>query len=99
MQLIVHAQNLTVTAHLKEFFARKVKAIFIKTQEKIRKITINFTYQVGPKGVKNILCKVQVVLFGLPSILAVCKHENMHKASAAALCSAQKILEKRFPQS
>ncbi|WP_340676641.1 hypothetical protein [Paraglaciecola sp.] len=99
MQLTIYAQNLTITAHLKEFFARKVKAIFTKTQEKIRKITINFTYMEGPKGVKTILCKVQVVLFGLPSILAVSKHENMHKASAAALCSAHKTLEKQFSES
>ena len=99
MQLIIYAQNLTITAQLKEFFARKVKIIFTRTQDKIRKVTINFTYKEGPKGVKSILCKVQIVLLGLPSILAVCKHETMHKASAAALCSAQKTLDKLFPQS
>ncbi|KXI28064.1 hypothetical protein [Paraglaciecola hydrolytica] len=99
MQLTIYSQNLTITGQLKEFFARKVRAIFTKTQEKIRKITINFTSEESPKGVKTILCKVQVVLFGLPSILAVCKHQNMHKASALALSSASLALEKQFPQS
>ncbi|MEP7705058.1 HPF/RaiA family ribosome-associated protein [Paraglaciecola sp. 25GB23A] len=96
MQLNIHAQNLNISEQLKEEFGQRIKGIFDRTQQKIRKVRVIFTDVNGPKGGEDKQCRVQLVLFGLPTVNVVSKQANLHKALAHALSVAKRTLKRRY---
>tara|TARA_R110000868_G_scaffold201832_9_gene449347 strand:- start:387 stop:770 length:384 start_codon:yes stop_codon:yes gene_type:complete len=96
MQLNIQAQNLNISEQLKEKFNQRVTAIFERTQQKIRKVSVIFSDVNGPKGGEDKQCRVQLVLFGLPTVNVVAKQANLHKALARALSVAKRTLRRRY---
>jgi putative sigma-54 modulation protein len=96
MQLNIDAQNLNISEQVKEDMSQRIKDMFARTQQKIRKVSVVFTDINGPKGGADKQCRVQLVLFGLPSVNVVCKQANFHKALARALSAAKRTLKRRF---
>lgn len=96
MQLNIQAQNLNISEQLKEEFNQRVTNIFERTQQKIRKVSIIFSDVNGPKGGEDKQCRVQLVLFGLPTVNVVAKQANLHKALARALSVAKRTLRRRY---
>jgi putative sigma-54 modulation protein len=96
MLLTIHAHNQRISSTFKDEMRAKISAVFARSQEKIRKIKVVFSDINGPKGGEDQQCRVQVVLFGLPTVNVVTTQENIHKALAKALSAAQVSLQRRF---
>jgi fatty acid/phospholipid biosynthesis enzyme len=93
MQLTIEGKDLVICGQLKSKIIRKAQLIATRTGKNIRKIKISFTEIKGPKGGKDKQCKVQVLLFGLPSVLVITHRANIHQALAKALHQASKVLK------
>lgn len=99
MQLIIHSENVDISGQFKHDIIQKARSILTNTGKQIRKIKISFSDRRSPKGGLDKQCKVQLVLFGLPSVLVVAHRKNIQHALMKALQNASKILKGGFIKS
>ncbi len=99
MQLIIHSENMDISDQLKDDIIQKARSILTNTGKQIRKIKISFSHRKRPKGGLDKQCKVQLVLFGLPSVFVVAHKKNIQYALVKALQNASKILKVSFIKS
>ncbi|MGK0267660.1 MAG: ribosome-associated translation inhibitor RaiA [Paraglaciecola sp.] len=99
MQLIIHSENMDISDQLKDDIIQKARSILTNTGKQIRKIKIRFCDKKSPQGGLNKQCKVQLVLFGLPSVFVVAHKKNIQYALVKALQNASKILKGSFIKS
>jgi putative sigma-54 modulation protein len=96
MQLIIHSDNMDISGQLKDDIIQKARSILTNTGKQIRKIKISFRDKKSPKGGLDKQCKVQLVLFGLPSVFVVAHKKNIQYALVKALQNASNILKDSF---
>ena len=96
MQINVTSTNLVVSKKVKEELTSRIKSVFGRTQDRITKASVTLSDVNGPKGGRDKECKVKLTLPGHPTILVMARKDNMFKAIATALSTANITLKKKL---
>ncbi len=74
----------------REYIRRKLGARLVKFSNSIERITVRVFDVNGPRGGVDQVCRVKVVLTGLPSVVVEERHANPRAAIDAALRGIQR---------
>lgn len=96
MQVNVTSTNLTVSKQMKADLVRKLKTVFGRAHERIAKASITLSDVNGPKGGNDKECKIKLTLPGLSPILVMARKDNLFKAAATALSTANLTLKRKL---
>ena len=98
MKCHVSTCNISVDSDLKSFFNNRVNSTFSQASRHIKKVTVKFARQDGPRHIQNLQCHLHISLPGLPCIRVTTHGNSMHKAFAFAIARASNVLTKRLRQ-
>ncbi|MGE5651804.1 MAG: HPF/RaiA family ribosome-associated protein, partial [Bacillota bacterium] len=73
-----------LTPSLRDHLARRLRFAFISLQNKIQSISVRLRDLNGPKGGRDMLCQVAVVIPGRPTVLIKDVQEDMYAAIDSA---------------
>ncbi|QDZ28322.1 HPF/RaiA family ribosome-associated protein [Noviherbaspirillum sp. UKPF54] len=84
MQVHFMASEFELTPSLRDHLARRLRFAFISLQNKIQSISVRLRDLNGPKGGRDMLCQVAVVIPGRPTVLIKDVQEDMYAAIDSA---------------
>ena len=96
-----------ISAHIRVFGARLSRAEREEIRRKlgfklgkyaraIERVSVRFTDVNGPRGGIDQLCRIKVVLNGLPSVVVESKHDSTGAAAQAALAGTERAVRRRL---
>ncbi|MEI5637891.1 MULTISPECIES: hypothetical protein [unclassified Pseudoalteromonas] len=95
MKLNLVSQNTTLSADNKVAFTKAVKSRLKSYADNIRKVNVRLD-ELSSKSGNMTLCKVEVLLPGLPTLIVKAKGKTVLQALSRALKNSQQILAQSY---
>ncbi len=96
MNLDMHARGIDVSRKLKEYVSRRVASAFDRFADRIRRVHVRLEDVNGPRGGRDIVCKVRVQLHPRGSLLIAERRSDPFRAVAHAAQRAAHHASKRL---
>lgn len=84
MQVHFMTSEFELTPSLRDHLTRRLRFAFVSLQNKIQSISVRLRDLNGPKGGRDMLCQVAVVIPGRPTVLIKDIQEDMYAAIDSA---------------
>jgi putative sigma-54 modulation protein len=100
MQVLFMANEFELTPALREHLARRLRFAFVALKDKIQSVSVRLRDLNGPKGGRDMLCQIAVVIPGRPTVLIKDIQEDMYAAidsafKRASYRAAQLVMRQR----
>jgi ribosomal subunit interface protein len=80
MQVQFVSKEFELTPSLREYLARRLHRAFVSLQNRIQSVSVRLYDLNGPKGGRDMLCQVAVIIPGRPTVLIKDVQEDMYAA-------------------
>lgn len=84
MQVHFTTTEFVLTPSLRDHLARRLRFAFVSLQNRIQSISVRLRDLNGPRGGRDMLCQVAVVIPGRPTVLIKDVQEDMYAAIDSA---------------
>lgn len=99
MQLNISTRKVNVSVIEKQDIAEKLKSSLSYYEPQVHSAELTLTDVNGPKGGKDMLCKIRLKIAGIPSILIQEKNESLRNAIDGAIRRAKQTLKRKIGRS
>jgi len=80
MQTDIQSRSFSLTNALKEYAKQKLESSLSSCEDHLQQVVVRLSDINGPKGGKDKLCHIQVVLAGMPDVVIDDTEEDMYAA-------------------
>jgi putative sigma-54 modulation protein len=84
MQVQFMTNEFELTPSLREYLARRLRLAFLSVQNRVQSVSVRLRDLNGPKGGRDMLCQVAVIIPGRPTVLIKDVQEDMYAAIDSA---------------
>jgi putative sigma-54 modulation protein len=84
MQVHFMTNEFELTPSLREYLARRLRRAFVSLHNRIQSVSVRLRDLNGPKGGRDMLCQVAVIIPGRPTVLVKDVQEDMYAAIDSA---------------
>jgi putative sigma-54 modulation protein len=99
MQLNIITRKVTVSYLEKQDITQKLKSSLSHFESQVHSALLTVTDVNGPKGGKDMLCKIRLKIAGIPSILIQEKNESLWNAIDGAIRRTKQTLKRKIGRS
>lgn len=99
MQLNISTRKVNISYLEKQDIVQKLKSSLSYFEPQVYSALLTITDVNGPKGGKDMLCKIRLKLAGIPSILIQEKSESLRNAIDGAIRRAKQTLKRKVGRS
>ena len=92
--LAIRTKNITISAETEEYVRKRLAATLEKHAERIERLTVRFEDVNGPRGGVDVICRANVVLSGLPSVVVDERGETDRQAFGRVASSLTRAVRK-----